>query len=564
MTTEQWQELRELFEAAVPLSSPERRRMVDELRHRDPLMADELATLLAAEERHDVVLESPAASLLELALAHRDRPLEAPSLAPGAVLGDRYEIGEFLGEGGFGRVYSAFDRRLANRKMVVKVLKLSLGDALEKRFQQEITALSRLDHPGIVSVTDSGRLPDGAAYLVMQYVPGASLHNLIAQAAIPFERGVRLLRDIAEALATAHQAGVLHRDLKPSNVIVRDPGGPDERAVLIDFGIARSDATGLEQQTTIVAGSPPYMAPEQLLGRTSQASDVYSLGTIAFEIFVGKRLLDCAGVESPRDSVEKALQTVVPALPAGLTSVILQSVVIDSQNRIRSVTEFQKALGKLPKPAGRRWLLVAAAVSAAALAAYSWRAERAYLPVPPPSSPPVNHLHVSLRRNTRAAGKAPELLAPNDPLRAGDQLEVLIQSPLKGFVYAFDESRPAGKAKPNFTLLFPGAGGDPQTADAVQRIPNSPAAWLEFDGAPGSEAIWLVWSPTALDTLERIRRYSASPDYGALPQSEAGVLAPWLVQHQQKSPTAEPVNGGLEWPQNGDALTVHIFLTGAR
>jgi serine/threonine protein kinase/tetratricopeptide (TPR) repeat protein len=223
--------------------------------------------------------------------------VETPAtLAPGDVF-DRYEIQAVVGEGGMGRVYRAFDRRLA-RVVALKVVRAGKGDTDGAiRMVREARAAAALNHPNAVAVFDAGE-HEGMAYIAMELVPGRSLRRIVEDASIsevPIDLRVRWLADVARALAAAHAKGLMHRDVKPENVVVRDDGV----VKVLDFGIARRfavvGATTAGQGDTItqdgtLVGTPLYMAPEQLSGDAiDQRVDQFAWGVLAYELLTGAR-----------------------------------------------------------------------------------------------------------------------------------------------------------------------------------------------------------------------------------------------------------------------------------
>jgi len=210
------------------------------------------------------------------------------------VVDGKYRVDGVLGRGGMGAVYRAHDMRL-ERDVAIKVVRPELlGDPdARTRFRREAQVVARLQHPGIVAVFDYGTLPDGAAFLVMEFVRGRDLRTLLrAEGRLSPERVASLLRAIAPPVEAAHRLGVLHRDLKPENVLLPDEGVD---AKVLDFGIAKlvtSDEGPGEHDTLTLAGqpigTPAYMAPEQLAGEAvSTRTDVFALGAIAFELLTG-------------------------------------------------------------------------------------------------------------------------------------------------------------------------------------------------------------------------------------------------------------------------------------
>jgi hypothetical protein len=206
-----------------------------------------------------------------------------------------------------------------------------------------------------------------------------------------------------------------------------------------------------------------------------------------------------------------------------------------------------------------RWL-AAGAFCIASLAGYAWIQSSAVPRKAIAPSPPAKQLHVGLNRRSKVDGAPPQPVRAGDLLRNGDQLEIEIQAPEPGFIYAFDESQVPGVDTPRFTLLFPGAGRQPAEARTSQRIPESQSAWLEFDGTTLQESLWLVWSRNPVGQLEPFREYSRPPSYGALPEGDARGLSLWLEQHTANPPLLEQEMNGFRWRQTSDPLIGHIAL----
>ena len=205
----------------------------------------------------------------------------------GHVLDGRYEILRKLARGGMATVYLASDRRLT-RTVAIKVMHDNLGDDPEfvTRFDREARAAARLSHPNVVAVFDQG-VDNGRPYIVMEYVEGCTLRNLITREA-PFDpdRALDLLLPVINAVAAAHEAGIIHRDLKPENVLISDRG----QIKVADFGLARAVSAQTATQTGVLIGTVSYIAPELVTkGRADTRCDVYALGVILFEMLTGRK-----------------------------------------------------------------------------------------------------------------------------------------------------------------------------------------------------------------------------------------------------------------------------------
>ncbi|MGZ5582968.1 MAG: serine/threonine protein kinase, partial [Usitatibacter sp.] len=199
----------------------------------------------------------------------------------------RYKIISEIGQGAMGVVYKAVDP-IIDRTVAIKTINLNLSrqelEEYEARFQQEIKAAGRLNHPNIVTIYDVGKT-DAVAYMAMEFLEGLELKDIIASGQImPADQVVDIIAQVADGLWFAHQQDIVHRDVKPSNIMVMKGG----IAKITDFGIARLPNSAVKTMTGLILGSPRYMSPEQVIGKTIDArSDIFSLGVVLYEALTG-------------------------------------------------------------------------------------------------------------------------------------------------------------------------------------------------------------------------------------------------------------------------------------
>src|SRR5262245_27582590 len=254
-----------------------------------------------AREADVVITVRPGVSLCaDLMVMARVRGRAPVGEAIGPVRGDvvgQYRVHEFLGEGGMGTVFEVEHIALA-RRYALKVLRnkvIERDPAAAQKFLREARTAARVRHSNIVDVVDFGHLPDGRPYFVMELLEGQSLADLVAAGALPAGEVVLIARQLANALAAAHDRGVVHADVTPSNVLVVDTGGDGGRSgelsvKLVDFGLAELAGEGLrDENPEFVLGTPAYISPEQLRGLApTDRSDQYGLGAVLFELLTGR------------------------------------------------------------------------------------------------------------------------------------------------------------------------------------------------------------------------------------------------------------------------------------
>ena len=273
----------------------------------------------------------------------------------GKVLGNRYEIIAMLGAGGMANVYRARCTVL-NRIVTVKVLRKELAEDKDfvRRFQMEAQAVALLSHPNIVSIYDVGE-EDGVPYLVMEYVEGFNLKEIIRERGpLSATEAVNIGIQVCAALEHAHSKGIIHRDIKSHNILVT-PGG---RVKVTDFGLARvlSIPSVTMTQSGSVMGSVHYFSPEQARGEeVTPQSDIYSLGVVLYEVlsghvpFQGDNPISIALKHLQEEP--KSLRLENPTIPNVLEKIIFKAMAKDPKNRFSSAEQMQQALAE-DQPSG--------------------------------------------------------------------------------------------------------------------------------------------------------------------------------------------------------------------
>lgn len=263
---------------------------------------------------------------------------------------DQYHVIEKLGQGGMAVVYRAYDTRL-ERDVAIKILRMDIfgaavHDRLLMRFDREIKALVRLEHPNIISVIDYGNW-QGAPYLVMPLITGGTLKKFTGKA-IRWQDAVNIIIPIADALSYAHKKGLIHRDVKPSNILITESGKP----MLTDFGIAKLIEVEEGQTLTgtgVGIGTPEYMAPEQGLGKAVDGrTDIYAMGVVLFELITGSKPYIA---DTPLAVLLKQVNDPLPNLrsyhihiPTNLERILYKSLAKQPENRYGNMNEFKQVL----------------------------------------------------------------------------------------------------------------------------------------------------------------------------------------------------------------------------
>ena len=361
MESAEWDRIQEIYYRTLPMTQPERRTFVVAQCQQDPVLFGEVNSLLEAHDSSESFLEPPIFELGLKLIAVLNRSDEialanATDSQLGKVIDARYLIERELGKGGMGNVYVARDLTLYGRPVVIKFLLefLQRNPYVLKKFSQEVEALSRIDHHGVVTVLGAGKSADGRLYLVMQYVEGVTLRSQIGMDGMDFERAASILRQIGNALEAVHDKRIFHRDLKPENILLQALKDGTELVKLVDFGIAKvkDSAIGPSTANDVSTGSVAYMSPEQLRGgeQLTAASDIYVMAVIAYEMLTGRRPFNPNSpahlLELQRAAVRVKPTDLRPNLRTETQAIILRGLAFDATLRYQSAAEFGYSLAR--------------------------------------------------------------------------------------------------------------------------------------------------------------------------------------------------------------------------
>ena len=370
MNPDRWRQVADLYEAVLEREPPARRAFLADACGGDSDLRREVESLLAHEQTSLIVdqeMLGVAAVVLE----------GIPRLQPGAALGP-YRVDAFIGAGGMGEVYRARDTKL-NRDIALKVLPESLTGDPDRiaRFTREANVLASLNHPNIAAIYG---FEDGVGMhaLVLELVEGPTLADRIAGGPLELPEALGVARQIADALAAAHEHGVIHRDLKPANIKVCDDG----TVKVLDFGLAKpipnaksapsgsgspsGSPTPVPQSpmvvspvvtlTGVILGTAAYMSPEQARGRTAdKRSDVWTFGCVLYEMLTGKRAFDGADVSDTLANVLKAQPdwTALPAeTPTAIRRLLRRALEKDSRRRLSDMADARLEIEEAQELAG--------------------------------------------------------------------------------------------------------------------------------------------------------------------------------------------------------------------
>jgi serine/threonine protein kinase len=628
-----------LFGAALELKSEERPAFLLRMSI-DPGVRAQVEKLLSeheqAEDEH--FLSSSALGLFGPKVEPQTQRFDI-----GQLLAGRFKVIRFIAAGGMGEVYEAEDLEL--RELVA--IKTILPDILlnangVSRFKREVQLARRVTHPNVCRIFDVFRhRPEGTdpeleiLIVSMELLHGITLADRLRQdGRIPTDEGIRLIRQLAAALAAAHQHRITHRDFKPGNVmLVPSSKAPDAcRAVVTDFGLAIRSidpaSTTVSRATTLatehgLVGTPAYMAPEQLEGHlATPASDVYSLGVVAYEIVTGVH-------PNPEKNIVLLINAILnrpPEPPSirnsqvsrALDSLIVKALDKNPRNRHESADEFLKELERIDRPSllpetstrcaiqssapareeessdvhghpgllpkdgavaspirptkpwhKRRWrtlLALATLLLVIGIGLRYWK---------PTASSSTQHNMVDQERTTlnyyivaqefqhgQPYGE-PFRLSENGVYKAGSRIRLVFSSPQTRYLYLLNEGPTSTKQLPEFNILFPSPstnGGMARLAPGTElQIPEG--GYFLFDQKRGTERLWLVWSKEALPEFEALKKWSNLKDRGKIGDvAQLRQLKSFLAKSSSTSLNRDDHTGTTTLSGSGDILVHAVEL----
>ena len=400
ITPERWQQIEELFHAALQSEPQEHAAFLEKACAGDGELRKQVGALLdSLEEAGDFIEGSPLAGAVSSVIKESLEETAQKAATARSLIGHRighYEIQSLLGAGGMGEVYLAHDVML-DRRIALKILpaRFTEDDKQIKRFEREARAASALNHPNIITIHEIGQ-DAGRHFIAIEYIAGQTLRSRLSDGRINPGESLKIASQIASALAAAHSAGIIHRDIKPENVMLR----PDGLVKLLDFGLAKpvqpekppgklplSQGINLQTDPERLMGTLAYLSPEQVRGeKVDYRTDVFSLGVVIYEMLGGTRPFEGADATAVCQAIlHDEPGNLEPVAGTALSRIVMRALMKDRDRRYQSAEALHADLLQFEQRSQsaqslrwrNRFAMAAAIVLVAALGFWLWQARRA-------------------------------------------------------------------------------------------------------------------------------------------------------------------------------------------
>ena len=353
MKPERFEQVDQILQAALERDRSEREAFLDEACAGDMVLRSEVEALISSDEEAGSFIETPAFELAAEMMAG-----EQSKIVAGQAIGP-YQVAARLGSGGMGDVYLAHDSRL-DRKVALKLLPayFTRDEQRLKRFQQEARAVSTLNHPNIITIFEIGKA-ESIHFIATEHITGQTLRERMSSGRMNLGEALDVAIQVASALASAHQAGIVHRDIKPENIMLREDG----YVKVLDFGLAKlaegqlSETTAsrvmkVETNPGVVMGTASYMSPEQARGHeVDKRSDIFSLGVVVYEMLAGRQPFEAETTSDVTAAILKQepapLARYSREVPEELEWIVTKTLAKDREERYQTVREMLFDLKKL-------------------------------------------------------------------------------------------------------------------------------------------------------------------------------------------------------------------------
>jgi serine/threonine-protein kinase len=526
-----WRRARDIFEQAIEMEESRRTAFLREACGADQSMMAEVKKMIAADQRHNSMLDRPIFQWGVTAETTIDRVAGA---MPFNYIGN-YRLIRKLGEGGMGEVYLAIEEPV-NRKVAIKLMLAGLDAEYLRRFHDERKTLARLNHRNIVTMYASGEV-NGRPYFVMEYLDGEPLRAKMRRGLLTLPEIVEITGQICDALNAAHNQGIVHRDIKPENIFIsRDTDGLLVK--VLDFGISTLKESETGTITGAVIGTAAYLSPEQVMGLNRKEidgrADIYTLGVMVYEMLTG--VLPFTATDrnlyfqlhlntTPRPPSERASRF---GITEAVDNVVMKALAKNRNERHQTAREFARELKEAvenplpapapgpvespsPKRAFRYRKVLPPAILLLLLGAGGWLTFRffytstnteANLPLTAsPSRAPLSAPAQAPGLTVQIERKGIGLVSSEASFRKGDAVRLIASPNRSGRLYIVMRGT-TGPAE----ILYPdsrisGSGGVVQADQLINMPPKN--KWFEFDSRPGVETLYIVFAAQNGD--ERLR-----------------------------------------------------------